>query len=81
MGGRQTLPVEPRLSRCVATATLCEGVRGWKGEGESVSLSALPSEVRCRLFLWELASILWNTFITASAFLSSRDCRDHMIIT
>ena len=75
------LPVEPRLSLCVAMATLCEGVRGWKEEGERVSLSALPSDVRCLLFLCELASILWNTFITASAFLSSRDWREraHMM--
>ena len=44
-------------------------------EGERVSLSALPSEVKCRLFLWELASILSNIFITASVLRSSRDCR------
>ena len=72
----RALPVEPRLSRWVAVATRWVGVRGWKEEGERVSLSALPSEVRCRLFLWELASILWNTFITASVFLSSRDYRE-----
>lgn len=39
-----------------------------------MSLSTLPSDVRCRLFRCELASILWNIFITASVLRSSRDC-------
>ena len=66
--------VEVRLSRWAATRWA--GVRGgrWRVEGERVSLSMLPSEVRWRRLRWELASIRWNIFITASVLRSSRDC-------